>query len=179
MVVYTVGHSTRPLPDFLQLLQAHGIATVADVRRYPASRRHPHFAREALANSLPESGITYVWFPDLGGRRKARPDSPHIAWESDAFRGYADHVDTKEFETALAALLTLAQRHPTAIMCAESVPWRCHRQLIADTVTARGIEVRNIIDTGTPSRHHLPAFARIDGRRVVYDVGQLPLPSLR
>ena len=179
MVVYTLGHSTRPLVDFLELLSAHGIAAVADVRRYPASRRHPHFAREALATSLPEAGVTYTWFPDLGGRRAPRPDSPHTAWESAAFRGYADHVDTGEFETALTDLLTLARARPTAIMCAESLPWRCHRQLIADTLTARGVEVRDVIDESPPIRHHLPAFARVSGTRVIYDVGQLPLPGTR
>jgi len=179
VVVYTVGHSTRPLSDFVDLLKAHGITAVADVRRFPASRRHPHFAREALAQSLPESGITYTWHPDLGGHRKPRPDSPHIAWESDAFRGYADHVDTEGFETALTDLLELARQRPTAIMCAEAVPWRCHRQLIANTLTARGIEVRNVIDKSPPATHRLPPFARVEGTRVLYDVGQLALPTLR
>ena len=179
MVVYTLGHSTHPLAEFLELLSAHGITAVADVRRYPSSRRHPHFAREALEKSLPEAGIAYAWFPDLGGRRNPRPDSPHTAWESDAFRGYADHVDAKEFESALTDLLALARQRPTAVMCAESVPWRCHRQLIADTLTARGVDVRDVIDTKPPARPHLPPFARGSGTRVIYDVDQLPLGHLR
>jgi len=179
VVVYTLGHSTHPLAEFLELLSAHGITAVADVRRHPASRRHPHFARDALATNLPEAGVAYTWFPDLGGRRTPRPDSPHTAWESDSFRAYADHVDTKEFEAALTDLLALTRTRPTAIMCAESVPWRCHRQLIADTLTARNIEVRDIIDKSPPTRHHLPAFARTSGTRVIYDVGQLLLPRMR
>ncbi len=177
VVVYTVGHSTRSLADFLALLAAHRITAVADVRRYPASRRHPHFAREALAGSLADAGVAYAWFPDLGGRRKPRPDSPHTAWESDAFRGYADHVDTEAFARSLAALLRLAGTHATAIMCAEAVPWRCHRQLIADTLTARGITVLDVVDTSRPTVHRLPPFARVEGTRVLYDIGQLPLRS--
>ena len=175
MVVYTVGHSTRSLDELLALLAAHRIAGIADVRRFPASRRHPHFAREALARALAEHDIAYDWLPGLGGRREARPDSPHVAWRSAAFRGYADHMETPEFDQECARLLELAAARPTALLCAEAVPWRCHRQLIADALVARGIEVRHVLGASGTSLHRLTPFARLDGERVVYDGGQLAL----
>jgi uncharacterized protein (DUF488 family) len=175
VVVYTVGHSTLALDEFLALLRAHGIAAVVDVRRYPASRRHPHFGREALARALADAGIEYRWLPELGGRRSARPDSPHVAWRNTSFRGYADHMDGEEFAGGLVALLDLARERPTAIMCAESVPWRCHRQLIADALVARGVTVRHVLGPRASSEHTLAAFARVAGDRVVYDRGQLDL----
>jgi uncharacterized protein (DUF488 family) len=177
VVVYTTGHSTLPLDDFLSLLEAHGVRGVADVRRFPASRRHPHFAREALAAALATAGVAYDWLPGLGGRRQPRPDSPHVAWRNAAFRGYADHMDTAEFADALEALLGLARRRPTAILCAEAVPWRCHRQLIADALVAREIDVLHLGIGTAPAPHRLTPFARrVDGR-LVYDRGQLGLAS--
>jgi len=170
--VFTVGHSTLALDDFLQLLRAHGIAGIADVRRYPASRRHPHFAREPLAGALAGAGIAYAWLPGLGGRRRGRPDSPHVAWRSAAFRAYADHMETDEFRTELAGLLALAAARPTAIMCAEAVPWRCHRQLVSDALVARGVDVRHVTGAGPPTPHRLTSFARVEGDRVLYDRGQ-------
>ena len=176
MVVYTVGHSTLPLDDFLALLGAHRIASIADVRRFPASRRHPHFAREALARALERAGLEYAWLPGLGGRRRGHPGSPHVAWRSPSFRAYADHMETAEFAAELARLVALASVRPTAVMCAEAVPWRCHRQLVADALLARGIEVRHVISaTAAPEPHRLTAFARLEGERVVYDRGQLEL----
>lgn len=171
MVVHTLGHSTLALDDFLGLLEAHGLDAIADVRRYPASRRHPHFAREPLAGSLAAHGVAYAWLPALGGRRAARPDSPHVAWRNTQFRGYADHMDSTEFREGLDALLGLAEAHRVAVMCAEAVPWRCHRQLIADTLGARGIEVRHVTGRGRAEPHRLTPFARMDGHRVVYDRG--------
>ena len=171
MVVHTLGHSTLALDDFLALLAAHALDTVADVRRFPASRRHPHFAREPLAASLAARGIAYSWLPALGGRRDARPDSPHVAWRNAAFRGYADHMDGSEFRDGLEALVRLADGRRAAIMCAEAVPWRCHRQLIADVLVARGVEVRHVTGRGAPEPHRLTPFARVDGDRVVYDRG--------
>src|SRR5262249_55548266 len=133
VTVYTLGHSTRTAEELIALLQRHGIGGVADVRRYPASRRHPQFAREALQESLPAAGVRYDWLPALGGRRPVRPDSPHVAWREAGFRGYADHMETPEFAEGLSVLLALAAERPTAIMCAEAVPWRCHPQLLAGT----------------------------------------------
>jgi len=169
MTVYTVGHSTRALDEFLDLLAHHGIGGIADVRRFPASRRHPHFAREALARALGERGIAYDWLPELGGRRSSRGDSPHVAWRNAAFRGYADHMESSEFRAGLERLLALATARPTAVMCAEAVPWRCHRQLIADALVARGIAVQHVTGPGVASTHRLPPFARVEGERIVYD----------
>jgi uncharacterized protein (DUF488 family) len=177
--VYTIGHSTRPIDGFLHLLAAHGIAAVADVRRHPASRRHPQFAREALAAALAERDVAYKWMEALGGRRSARPDSPHTAWKNDQFRGYADHMDGSEFDAALERLLALARERPTAVMCAEAVPWRCHRQLISDALVVRGIEVAHVTGSGPASLHRLSSFARLDGVRVVYDKGQLAFGAAR
>ncbi len=176
LAIYTIGHSTRSIAELLSLLASHGVGEVADVRRFPASRRHPHFSREALARSLNGAGIGYVWLPDLGGRRPSHPDSPHTAWKNAAFRGYADHMDSVEFERGLQALLDEAARQPTAILCAEATPWRCHRQLIADSLVVRGIEVRHILGPVGLRVHRLTAFARIEDRRVVYDGGQPLLP---
>ena len=175
MTVYTLGHSTRTADELLDLLRRPAVRGVADVRRYPASRRHPQFAREALQESLPAAGVRYDWLPALGGRRAVRPDSPHVAWREAGFRGYADHMETAEFAEGLSALLALAAERPTAIMCAEAVPWRCHRQLIADALVVRGLTVVHVIDEGTPRPHVLSRLARLDGDRIVYDVGQLPL----
>jgi uncharacterized protein (DUF488 family) len=176
VTVYTVGHSTLALPDFLALLAAADVRVLADVRRYPASRRHPHFAREALAEALVAPGVEYRWLPGLGGRRRGRPDSPHVAWQSASFRAYADHLETPESLRELDGLLELARARRTAVMCAEAVPWRCHRQLIADALVARGIEVRHLMGRGGAAEpHRLTSFARLDGERVVYDRGQLDL----
>jgi uncharacterized protein (DUF488 family) len=168
MVVHTVGHSTRELRDFLSLLRVHGIRRLVDVRRYPGSRRHPHFAREALAPALRDAGVDYVHEPDLGGRRTERPDSPHTAWRNPSFRAYADHMDTPAFAAALERLMALGLEAPTAILCAEAVPWRCHRQIIADALVARGAEVRHILGPGPAERHalHPSAEVRADGRLV-------------
>jgi uncharacterized protein (DUF488 family) len=177
VVVYTVGHSTLPLESFLALLGTEAIGAVADVRRFPASRRHPHFGREALADALERAGVRYVWLPGLGGRREGRGASPHVAWRSASFRAYADHMETPEFASELTRLLELAAAHRTAVLCAEAVPWRCHRQLIADALLARGIEVRHLIGGAPPGLHRLTPFARLEGQRVVYDRGQLGLVS--
>ena len=161
MVIHTVGHSTRALSDLLGLLRIHGIRRLVDVRRYPASRRHPHFAAEALAAALEAEGIDYRHEPDLGGRRTGRPDSPHIAWKSASFRAYADHMDTPVFGAALGRLLDVGREAATAILCAEAVPWRCHRQLIADALVARGVEARHILGPGPAERHALHPSARV------------------
>src|SRR5947199_6111295 len=134
---FTAGHSTRPVEELLALLAEHGVTTLVDVRRYPASRRHPQFSRDALAASLAGAGIQYVHEPDLGGRRSARPGSPHTAWRVEAFRGYADYMETPEFQAALDRLIRRSQGETVAILCAEAVPWRCHRRLISDALVSR------------------------------------------
>jgi len=160
----------------MTLLREHGIAGIADVRRFPASRRHPHFGREALAEMLAAAGLYYDWLPALGGRRAPRPDSPHTAWREPAFRAYADHMETEEFRAGLEQVIRLVEVRPTAVMCAEAVPWRCHRQLVADALVARGVEVRHVLDRAPTRLHRLSSLARVVGERVVYDVGQqLPL----
>jgi len=168
VTIYTIGHSTRPLDDFLELLHAHRIAQLADVRTVPRSRRHPQFTREALSASLPASGIAYRHMPGLGGLRKPRRDSRNTAWRVEGFRGYADYMETAAFEDALNELLVWAQGGLTAVMCAESVWWRCHRQLIADALTARGVEVRHISSEKSAPVHSLTDFARLNGEKVTY-----------
>jgi uncharacterized protein (DUF488 family) len=165
-VVYTIGHSTRDFPEFLRLLESQGIRRVVDVRRYPASRRHPQYARAALEQALGAAGVAYTHEVDLGGRRQPRPDSPNSGWRSLSFRGYADYMDTDAFQAALARLIALTGEARTAVMCAEAVPWRCHRQLIADALVARGHEVWHILSVDRADAHRLTPFARIesDGR---------------
>ena len=162
MTLFTIGHSTRTLAEFVALLQAHGIRNLIDVRRYPGSRRYPHFAREALAAALPPLGIAYAHEPELGGRRTPRPDSPNGAWRSASFRAYADHMEEPAWQAALARVLEQAARDRTAVMCAEAVPWRCHRQLIADAVVARGGAVRHVLGANRAELHTLNEHARVD-----------------
>jgi uncharacterized protein (DUF488 family) len=162
-MIYTIGHSTRAGSEFLDLLQAWGVREVWDVRRYAASRRHPQFAQDALARALAEAGIAYHHEPDLGGRRAARRDSRNTAWRSPAFRGYADYMETARFQAALARLIERARAQPTAIVCAEAVPWRCHRQLIADALVARGEAVGHILETARLEPHRLSAHAQLRG----------------
>ena len=166
--VMTIGHSTRAAEDFIALLQAHGVSGVADVRKIPRSRRHPHFSRDALAQSLPAHGIAYEHFPGLGGLRKPRPDSPNTGWRHPSFRAYADHMASIEFRDTFDALLTFAQKFFTAVMCAESQWWQCHRQLIADALVARGIEVRHIMSPTRAPAHELTPFARVGGTQIQY-----------
>lgn len=168
--IATVGHSNRSLDDFLALLQSHGITRILDVRRYPASRKWPHFNAASLAESLPAAGIDYVGLPHLGGRRRPRPDSPHRAWRDESFRGFADFMDTPEFAAGLGEVETLASERPSALMCAEALPWKCHRSLIADALVARGWEVRDLVSEREARPHRIPKFARVEGRRVIYDV---------
>jgi len=167
VIIYTVGHSTHPLDEFLVLLQTHEIARIADVRTVPKSRRHPHFSREALTQSLPAAGVGYRHFGELGGLRKPRPDSRNTAWRNASFRGYADHMETVTFEAALKDLVEWSVR-PTVMMCAEAVWWQCHRQLIADALVARGWRVAHIVSTGVPTAHVLTGFARVQEQAVSY-----------
>lgn len=164
----TIGHSTRSADQFLALLRAHGVTGVADVRAIPGSRRHPHFSQDALAAFLPAQGVRYEHFRGLGGRRKPRRDSRNTGWTHPSFRAYADHMQSEEFHDAIAALLEFARRFVVAVMCAEAQWWRCHRQLIADAIVARGIDVRHIMSAASAPPHELTPFARSNGVDVVY-----------
>ena len=163
--IWTIGHSTRNIEEFLALLSAQKIQTLADVRQFPGSRRYPHFGQQQLAASLAGRSIEYRHFPELGGRRRVRPDSPNTAWRNAAFRGYADYMDTPEFGRAIADLCTLARAKRTAIMCAEAVWWRCHRSLISDFLKAQGWLVLHILARGKTEKHPFTSAASIiDGK---------------
>lgn len=173
--IWTIGHSTRTLEEFLGLLGAYRIEAIADVRSFPGSRRYPYFARDALAESLPAYGIAYHWLPKLGGRRKVQPGSLNNAWRNASFQAYADHLASTEFAEGLAELLTLAADKRTALMCAEAVWWRCHRSLIADVLKLRGIEVIHIIDATHSTMHPFTAPARIVDGQLSYALPQTDL----
>jgi uncharacterized protein (DUF488 family) len=166
--VLAIGHSTRPLADLLELLSSCGASTLVDVRTIPRSRRNPQYDQEALGASLAAGGLRYVHLPRLGGLRHARKDSENGAWCNATFRGYADHMQTCEFEKGLVELRALAREGPIAVMCAESVPWRCHRSLIADALFARGVVVEHIVGRGRTRPHRLTPFAVLRGRQVTY-----------
>ena len=166
--LWTIGHSTLALPGFMDLLKTHGIGLVADIRRYPASRRYPHFNADALASGLGAEGIAYRHFEALGGRRSARADSRNTLWRNASFRGYADYLETAEFQKGLEALEQAAGLQRTAIMCSEAVWWKCHRQLVADVLTARGAEVRHIVGAGEAPLHRITKGARVEGGHLVY-----------
>jgi uncharacterized protein (DUF488 family) len=169
--IWTIGHSTRTLDDFLTLLAAHEIEAIADVRRYPGSRRWPHFGRDALAGELARRDVAYEWFPELGGRRTPSPDSPNTGWRSSAFRGYADYMASEEFAEGLDRLVNLALGLRTAVLCAESLWWRCHRGLIADVLRWRDFEVLHIMGPGAAVAHPYTAAARIVDGRLSYAAG--------
>lgn len=156
------------MDDFLAVVRAHGVQAIADVRKYPGSRRLPWFGAENLAEALTQAGLEYWPFPVLGGRRRPAPDSPNTGWRSQSFRGYADYMQTTEFAGALEQLMNKARRVTAAIMCAEAVPWRCHRSLIADALLVRGWNVLDIYDSRKASPHKLTPFARVNGMAIVY-----------
>ena len=166
--VWTIGHSTRPIGEFLDLLSESGIEAVADVRRYPGSRHQPQYARDTFSRTIEETGRTYCWLPSLGGRRRPAPDSPNTVWRSAAFRGYADYLATEEFAAGLMQLAMIAGGLRTAIMCAEAVWWRCHRSLIADVLRSLGFRVMHILGTGSVKEHPYTPPARIVAGRLTY-----------
>jgi uncharacterized protein (DUF488 family) len=159
--VYTIGHSTRTFEDFLHLLKKNSIEVLADVRRFPGSRRYPHFSKDHLERALPEEGIDYIHFEELGGRRDAVKDSKNTAWRHDAFRGYADYMETPAFRKAIKHLEEIASEKTLAYMCSEAVWWRCHRSLISDYLKAQGWEVLHIIDEKEPQEHPYTKAASI------------------
>ncbi len=170
--LWTIGHSTRTEDEFLALLATHGIRHVADVRRYPFSRRYPHFNGDRLAAALHKAGIFYSHEPGLGGRRKAQPDSTNLAWKNESFRGYADYMGTEDFQRAMEELMAYGTNQCTVILCAEAVPWRCHRQLIADALVARGWAVHHILGADRTGLHQITTFAALDQGQITYP--QLP-----
>ncbi len=175
-IIFTIGHSTRPIDVFIRLLKAHGVQRVVDVRTIPRSRHNPQFNRVRLSPALHRARMHYTHMPGLGGLRPARADSANTAWRNASFRGYADYMQTPEFEDSLARCIGLAKQERVVLMCAESVPWRCHRSLIADALLARGIGAREITSAVRTRPHELTPWARVQGTHVTYSV---PTPEQR
>jgi uncharacterized protein (DUF488 family) len=174
--IFTIGHSTRPIEEFIDLLRANGISRLIDIRTIPKSRRNPQFNSDELAKSLRGAKIGYVHRKDLGGLRKPVRDSVNLGWRNASFRGYADYMQTWEFAAALERAIELSSEKPTVLMCAEAVPWRCHRSLVADALTAKGIEVVEIVSRSEPRVHKMTPFARVRGEQITYpaeDTGEL------
>jgi uncharacterized protein (DUF488 family) len=171
--IWTIGHSTRAIEEFLELLVTHGIERLVDVRLIPYSRRNPQFNTDRLRATLSHAEIGYAQMAGLGGRRRPRLDSMNLGWRNASFRGYADYMQTDEFSSALEELMANGKKHRTAIMCAEAVPWRCHRSLIADALLTAGWDVQHILSKGHPQPHELTSFAKIaDGRLIYPAIGQ-------
>jgi len=166
--IYTIGHSTRPIDDFVALLQAFDISTLVDIRSIPRSRHNPQYEQDALAASLKDAGIAYVHLKALGGLRPRTDSGLNSAWRNASFRNYADYMQTPGFFQGLEELIHLAQAAPTAIMCAEAVPWRCHRSLVGDALLARGVRVVDILGPGKSADHQFTSFARVQGEEVTY-----------
>jgi uncharacterized protein (DUF488 family) len=176
VTIQTVGHSTRMMEDFIEILRSHGVTQLVDVRSMPHSRRHPQFNRESLAVSLKSAGIRYRHMPGLGGRRRPRAGSINTGWRNASFRGYADYMQTAQFRDNLQRLIDLSSDASTAIMCAEALPWRCHRSLISDALVARGIPVLAILSVTEIRPHELTSFAEVQGAEVTYPApGQDPV----
>jgi uncharacterized protein (DUF488 family) len=166
--VLTIGHSTRSIELFIEMLRAHGVKRLVDVRTIPRSRTNPQFNRESLPKALAEAGIGYTHVAELGGLRHARKDSRNMGWRNASFRGYADYMQTPEFEAALQSLIEAAKREQITIMCAEAVPWRCHRSLIGDALKVRGIAVEDIMSATRAQPHEITLFAKVNGTEVTY-----------
>jgi uncharacterized protein (DUF488 family) len=169
LTVLTVGHSTHPFDEFVGILKAHGVEQLVDVRTVPKSRHVPQYNTEFLARELPLHGIEYVHMKALGGLRKAAKDSVNTGWRNASFRGYADYMTTEEFRKGIERLLELAQQKRTVVMCAEAVPWRCHRSLIGDALVMRGVPVHDIMSATSLREHGLTPFARVQGNKIIYD----------
>jgi uncharacterized protein (DUF488 family) len=177
MIIWTIGHSTRSAAGFTAILRRYGIERLVDIRTVPRSRRNPQFNRDELPETLAAAGIAYLHMAGLGGLRHPRKDSLNTAWRNDSFRGYADYMQTEEFERSLAELIRLAERQRLAVMCAEAVPWRCHRSMVADALAARGVDVRHILSETTEKPHSITPFAKVENNRVTYPGLPLPTPD--
>ena len=173
--IFTLGHSTLPIQRFLALLQTYGIDHLVDIRTIPRSRHNPQFNDIALANSLTAQHLEYLHIRALGGLRRARKDSPNIGWRNGGFRGYAEYMQTEEFQDALEVLIHMSRKERIAIMCAEAVPWRCHRSLVADALSVRGLPVVEILSESSYQLHKLTPFARVEGVRITYPPEQATL----
>jgi uncharacterized protein (DUF488 family) len=167
-VIFTIGHSVRPLAEFIELLQGNGVKRVIDIRTVPRSRHNPQFNRDTLGPELRAAGIGYVHLKKLGGLRQAKADSKNLGWHNANFRGFADYMQTEEFEEGLERAMKLAEAKPSAMMCAEAVPWRCHRSLVGDALVVRGFTVEDIVGASPPKEHKLTPFALVRGTRVTY-----------
>src|SRR5688572_11973521 len=176
--ILTIGHSTRPIEEFIRLLKAHGVTRVVDVRTVPRSRHNPQFNRENLPGSLRSAGISYSHIPELGGLRRTTSTSRNTAWRNLSFRGYADYMQTEEFWSAVDDVIHLSAHERLALMCAKAVPWRCHRSLIADALLVRGLQAKEISSATRLTPHRLTPFANVRGTRITYPSGN-PLPSPR
>jgi uncharacterized protein (DUF488 family) len=168
LTIFTIGHSTHAVDEFITLLRDHAVRLVADVRTIPKSRHNHQFNTEELTASLRAAGIGYLHLKELGGLRRPKKDSPNAGWRNASFRGFADYMQTEEFETAVQKLVELAEKQRTVIMCAEAVPWRCHRSLIADALTVRGLTVRHVMGRSSAPEHKLTAWAVVQGERITY-----------
>jgi uncharacterized protein (DUF488 family) len=167
-LLYTIGHSTKSLEALIEILEAYHIELLGDIRTVPRSRRNPQFNKESFPAELSRRNIHYLHLKGLGGLRKPAKDSPNVGWENASFQGYADYMQTPEFLENLAELIELAQQQRTAIMCAEALPWRCHRSLIADMLTVRGFEIEHIMSKNRTQKHTLTSWAHVDGLRITY-----------
>jgi uncharacterized protein (DUF488 family) len=176
--VFTIGHSTRTWKEFLEILRAHGIERVIDVRSIPRSRHNPQFNRESLRTKLRAARISYVHLRKLGGLRHARRDSPNLGWRNTSFRGFADYMQTSEFDAGLQRLIKLTGQKRSALMCAEAVPWRCHRSLVGDALTVRGIRVEDIMSKTRCQLHSVTSFGRVLGNRITYPISNASRLSL-
>ena len=177
LTILTIGHSTRTLDEFIKLLNVYGVTLVVDVRTVPRSRHNPQFNKETLPNTLKPYGIKYIHMPDIGGLRRAKPDSVNLAWRNSSFRGYADFMQTKEFTENLLKLVALARENRLAIMCAEALPWRCHRSLISDALVVRHVKVEHIISINSTISHQLSELAHVEGTKVTYPLYTKEIPQ--
>jgi uncharacterized protein (DUF488 family) len=168
MIVWTIGHSTHSADAFVNLLRAHAIERLVDIRTVPRSRRNPQFNRDELPGTLAAAGIAYLHIPGLGGLRRPLRDSQNTAWRNDSFRGYADYMQTAEFSRSLEELILTSERQRVSIMCAEALPWQCHRSLVSDALVAQGVAVLHIFSDRSSKPHTVTSFARIEGKRVTY-----------
>jgi uncharacterized protein (DUF488 family) len=166
--IFTVGHSTLPIEQFVALLRSYGIEQLLDIRTVPRSRHNPQFNSDALAGALATASIDYIALPELGGLRRARKDSPNAGWRNTSFRGYADYMQTDAFTGGVERLIALGREKTTAIMCAEAVPWRCHRSLVADALLVRDVAVMEILSPTSARPHKLTPFARVSGTAITY-----------
>ena len=175
--VYTIGHSTRTLEEFIGLLKTYGVTLLVDVRTVPRSRHNPQFNKETLPNSLKPNGVKYIHMPEIGGLRRPKHDSVNLAWRNSSFRGYADYMQTKEFTDDLLKIVALARENCLALMCAEALPWRCHRSLISDALTVRHVKVQHIITATSCLTHEISEMAHVEGTTITYPLYSKETPQ--